>query len=126
MVSLYDLELEQLDVKIAFLHEELDETIYMSQPKDFESKSKPTHVCFLNKSLYRRKQALKQWYKKFDNFITSLGFNKSKYDTCCYFTSENILNSIYLLLYVDDMVIASKSMLRIRELKERLKSEFGT
>ncbi|KAK4841553.1 hypothetical protein QYF36_006375 [Acer negundo] len=62
LVSLYDLELEHLDVKTAFLHGGLDETIYMSQPEGFESKSKPNHVCFLKKSLYGLKQAHMQCF----------------------------------------------------------------
>ncbi|KAK0579188.1 hypothetical protein LWI29_022490 [Acer saccharum] len=124
LVSYFDMELEKLDVKTAFLHGDLDETIYMSQPKGFESKSKPSHVCLLKKSLYGLKQAPRQWNKKFDSFMTSIGFHKSNFDACLYFSSENIDNSVYLLLYVDDMLIASKEMSRIIDLKEKLKSEF--
>ncbi|GKF88183.1 reverse transcriptase, partial [Tanacetum coccineum] len=62
MVSAFDLELEQLDVKTAFLHGNLEEQIYMSQPEGFNN-SKRDQVCLLKKSLYGLKQSLRQWYK---------------------------------------------------------------
>jgi hypothetical protein len=46
-----DLEIEQMDVKTAFLHGDLEEEIYMEQPKDFSVKGKKGYVCRLKKSL---------------------------------------------------------------------------
>ena len=57
MCATYDLHLEQLDVKTAFLHENLEEEIYMLQPEGFKQKGKENLVCRLNKSLYGLKQA---------------------------------------------------------------------
>jgi len=57
MCALFDLYLEQLDVKTAFLHEKLEEEIYMLQPKGFAKTGKENLVCRLNKSLYGLKQA---------------------------------------------------------------------
>ena len=76
LVSFYNLELEQLDIKTAFLHRDLDETIYMSQPEGFESKTNPSYVCLLRKSLYGLKQALRQWYKRLDTFVTNISVRK--------------------------------------------------
>ncbi|GJS32085.1 retrovirus-related pol polyprotein from transposon TNT 1-94 [Tanacetum coccineum] len=57
MCATYDLHLEQLDVKTAFLHGNLEEEIYMLQPEGFKQKGKENLVCRLNKSLYSLKQA---------------------------------------------------------------------
>ena len=69
LVAQYDMELEQLDVKTAFLHGDLEETKYMSQPEGFVEVEEEDLVCRLNKSLYRLKQSPRQWYKRFDSFM---------------------------------------------------------
>ena len=63
MVAQLDLELVQMDVKIAFLHGDLEEEIFMSQPDGFKLKEKKELVCKLKKSLYGLKQSPRQWYK---------------------------------------------------------------
>ncbi|GJT52947.1 retrovirus-related pol polyprotein from transposon TNT 1-94 [Tanacetum coccineum] len=79
-----DYELEQLDVKTAFLHGNLEETIYMRQPPGFEEGT-GNKVCLLKKSLYGLKQSPRQWYKRFDVYMISNGFSRSSYDSCVYF-----------------------------------------
>nr|GEV15330.1 vinorine synthase-like [Tanacetum cinerariifolium] len=60
IVALQDLELEQLDVKTAFLHSHLEEEIYVEQPEGFKVPGKEDHVCRLKKSLYGLKQNPRQ------------------------------------------------------------------
>ncbi|GKU85719.1 hypothetical protein SLEP1_g345 [Rubroshorea leprosula] len=75
-----NLELEQLDVKTAFLHGDLHEEIYMDQPEGFEDKGKEHMVCKLKKSLCGLKQAPRQWYKKFDSFMMGHGYKRTNAD----------------------------------------------
>ena len=66
MPSHYDLELHQMDVKTVFLNDNIDETIYMVQPENFESDDSKQQLCILKRSIYALKQASRQWYRKFD------------------------------------------------------------
>ncbi|GAB2285911.1 hypothetical protein Dimus_039730 [Dionaea muscipula] len=123
VTAFYDLELEQMDVKTAFLNGDLDETILMHQPPGYVDKLHKDYVCKLKKSLYGLKQAPRQWYKRFDSFVSNIGFVRSKYDVCMYFAHLDTI-PIFLLLYVDDMLLISKSMPLILDLKSKLSSEF--
>ncbi|KAK1649737.1 hypothetical protein QYE76_067542 [Lolium multiflorum] len=123
IVAMHDLELEQLDVKTAFLHGELEEEIYMDQPEGFVVPGKEDLVCKLKRSLYGLKQSPRQWYKMFDSFMLAHEFKRSQYDSCVYIKFVNG-SPIYLLLYVDDMLIAAKSKKEITTLKAQLSSEF--
>ena len=118
-----DLELEQLDVKTTFLHGDLDEEIYMDQLEDFVQGRNRILVCKLRKSLYGLRQSSRKWYKKFDSFMVSQNFMRSEYDHCVYFKSFNGI-FIILVLYVDDMLIARKSMEEISRLKAQLSRTF--
>ncbi|GJS39154.1 retrotransposon protein, putative, ty1-copia subclass [Tanacetum coccineum] len=116
-----DYELEQLEVKTIFLHGNLEEVIYMRHPQGYEQGNK---VCLLKKSLYGLKQSPRQWYKRFDDYMLSNEFKRSSYDSCVYYTSCAPGEYIYLLLYVDDMLIACKSKAEIGSTKSLLKKKF--
>ena len=73
IVASENLHLEQMDVKTAFLHGDLDKEIYMQQPEGFVVPSKEHMVFKLTRSLYGLKQVPRQWYKKFDSFMTKSG-----------------------------------------------------
>ncbi|KAG8474805.1 hypothetical protein CXB51_031510 [Gossypium anomalum] len=124
IVAMHDLELDQLDVKTAFLHGELEKDIYMQQPEGFTVSEKEDYVCLLKKSLYGLKQSPRQWYKRFDSFMTSHDFKRSSFDSCVYFKKNNDSSFVYLLLYVDDMLIAAKDKGEIRKVKAQLSEEF--
>uniref|UniRef100_A0A1J3IJ96 Retrovirus-related Pol polyprotein from transposon TNT 1-94 n=1 Tax=Noccaea caerulescens TaxID=107243 RepID=A0A1J3IJ96_NOCCA len=120
----FDMELQQMDVKTAFLHGYLDETIYMEQPEGYVDKKHPDKVCLLKRSLYGLKQSPRQWNSRFDDFMQSSGYLRSEYDSCVYYKKFADDQYIYLLLYVDDILIASKSKRYVDDLKKLLKSEF--
>jgi len=119
----FDYELE-LDVKTAFLHSDLEEEIYMTQPLWFRAAGKEKLVCKLQKSFYELKQSPRQWYKRFDKFMISCAYTRSLYDPCIYFHKVSSGEYIYLRLYIDDILIASTNRSSIDKLKVRLSSEF--
>ena len=107
-------------MKTAFLHGNLEEEIYIQQPEGFVVPEKEDHVCRLKKSLYGLKQSPKQWYKRFDSFMVGHGYSKSSYDNCVYFQKTSDGSFIYLLLYVDDMLIAARDKFLVNKLKAQL------
>ncbi|KAD6795292.1 hypothetical protein E3N88_06188 [Mikania micrantha] len=124
LTAVNDFELEQLDVKTAFLHGYLDEKIYMVQPLGFEVEEHKRKMCLLKRSLYGLKQSPRQWYQRFDDYIVSHDFSRSKYDSCVYFQEYNSGEFLYLLLYVDDILVACKDKLQITAVKQLLMREF--
>ena len=123
LVAHYDLELHQMDVKTAFLNGDLEETIYMAQPKGFVVEGKEKMGCRLNKSIYGLKQASRQWYLKFDKTIKEFRFKENVEDNCVYAKFKNG-KYIFLILYVDDILLASSDVSLLRETKSFLSSHF--
>ena len=109
LVENFDIELDQMDVKTIFLHGVIKETIYLKQPEGFEDKDKKDHLCLLKRALYGLKQSPKQWNKCFDEFMMEIGFQRSSFDSCVYVKKVSGVVSIYLLLYVYDMLLANES-----------------
>ena len=112
-----------MDVKTAFLNVDLCETVYMKQPEGFEENGKEHLVCQLKKSVYRLKQASSQWYLKFDEVITSLGFVENTVDHCIYLKT-NGSKFIFLVLYVDDTLLASNDVNLLYDAKALLSKTF--
>ena len=96
----------------------------MEQPPGFVAKGNENKVCLLLKSLYGLKQSPWQWYKKFDEFMLRENFNRSSYDNCVYFKRIKEGSYLYLLIYIDDMLLIGKDIKDINGLKNALKSEF--
>jgi hypothetical protein len=106
-----------MDVKTMFLHGDLEEEIYMKQPEGFVVKGNKYLVCKLKRSLYDLKKSPMMWYQRFDTYILSLGFLRSKVDHYIY-SKEEGKNFIYVALYVDDMLPIGNIMDAIKEVKK--------
>ena len=120
-----NLEVEQLDVKTAFLHGDLEEENYMEKLEGFIDKGNDQLVCKLKKSLYGLKQAPRQWYRKFDSFMTDHGYSRTTSDHCVFVKKYPNGNFIILLLYVDDILIVGQDMSKISKLKSELSKSFA-
>ena len=112
-----------MDVKTAFLHEDLEEEIYMRQPKGFEVKGKENLVCKLKKSLYGLKQSPRMWYQKFDTYMLRLNFVRSNSDHCVYVKRTDD-QFVILTLYVDDMLLIGNSVKMVNSVKSLLAKKF--
>jgi hypothetical protein len=116
--------IHQLDVKNAFLHGTLHETVYCQQPSGFVDPSHPDFVCHLQKSLYGLKQAPRAWFQRFATFIQSIGFIPSKSDSSL-FIFRSSTQTAYLLLYVDDIVLIASSDSFLSHIVTLLNREFS-
>ncbi|GKA60475.1 ribonuclease H-like domain-containing protein [Tanacetum coccineum] len=116
--------IHQLDVKNAFLHGDLSETVYMHQPPGFRDSVHPDYVCLLQRSLYGLKQAPRAWFQRFTFYITRVGFQHSRCDSSL-FIYRHGTNTAYLLLYVDDIVLTASSETLLRQIITSLHQEFS-
>ena len=113
-----------MDVKTAFLHGELEETIYIQQPQDCLDQGKEHELYLLKKSPSGLKQSPYQLYKRFDKFMLKVEFTRSNYDNYVYF--KKLVNGmiVYLLLYVVDMLITNKDKMEVDHIKQQLCGKF--
>ncbi|RVW25418.1 Retrovirus-related Pol polyprotein from transposon RE1 [Vitis vinifera] len=113
-----------LDVKNAFLHGFLNEEVYMEQPPGYTDPQFPQHVCRLKRALYGLKQAPRAWFHRFSSFLLKLGFHSSQADSSL-FVYHSSLGTVYLLLYVDDMIITGSTPSLVHTFITRLSNKFS-
>jgi histone deacetylase 1/2 len=116
--------LRQLDVKNAFLHGVMKKEVYMKQPPGFENPNAPHHVCKLDKALYGLQQAPHAWYSRLSAKLQHFGFLPSKADTSLYLYDKCGV-TIFVLIYVDDIIVTSSSDDAITILLKDLNAHFG-
>jgi hypothetical protein len=112
-----DLEIEQTDVKIAFLYGEIDHEIHVEQPH--HTTDGTLRACKLRKALYGLKQAPRIWYQTLTSFLRDLGFEPINADLNIF-----VLSNMYIAVYVDDLLIIGPSIAEIRRIKRSLRNRF--
>jgi hypothetical protein len=111
-------------VKNAFLHGVLEEEVYMKRPPGYENSRAPSFVCKLDKSLYGLRQAPRAWFSMLSSKLQALGFMASKADTSLFIYNMSGI-TIYVLVYVDDIIVTSSSNKAITALLHDLNSSFA-
>ncbi|CAL2279421.1 unnamed protein product [Prunus armeniaca] len=117
--------LQQLDVRNAFLNGILQEEVYMVQPPGFVDPLHPKHVCRLHKALYGLKQAPRAWFQRLTSFLLGQGFLHSKSDASLFIHHSSTF-SIYVLVYVDDLIVTGQNASVINTFIDKLCSTFAS
>jgi len=112
-----------MNVKTTFLNGDLEENVYMIQPMGFSIEGKEHIVCKLKKSIYSLKQTSCQWYLRFNDTTAFFRFKENTIDQCIYLkVCES--NVIFLILYVDDILLATNDLGLLHDTKKFLSSNF--
>ena len=119
-----DLMVHQLDVRTAYLNAPIDFEVYINQPEGFKKVSETENlVCKLHKSLYGLKQSGRNWNIVLNKFFQKSGYSQSKADPCLYFKIEDH-TEIFIVVWVDDIVVAANTEQNLSTIKDKLKDQF--
>ena len=121
-VAATGLELHQLDIKTAFLNGDIDEELYMMQPPGYQ-RAGDSRACRLRRALYGLKQASRAWHLKLKEFLAKAGFQASDADPCL-FLKHIKTGLVFILVYVDDMLIAAPTQEDVGAVKAQVLREF--
>lgn len=117
------LQVWHIDVKNAYLNGKMDEEQYMRQPPGYTVPGKEKLVCKLNRCLYGLKQAARVWNTTVKQILIKLGFTQSASDACLFSKQLESGDWIYLLIYVDDIIVVCKNNRQFAMLERDLRSE---
>ncbi|GJR33392.1 putative ribonuclease H-like domain-containing protein [Tanacetum coccineum] len=113
----------QMDVKSAFLYGEIDEEVYVTQPKGFEDPFYPKHVYRVVKALYGLHQAPRAWYARLSTFLLKHNYRRGTIDKTL-FIKKNSRDIILVQVYVDDIIFGSTNKAWCTEFEVLMKGEF--
>ena len=116
----------QLDIKNVFLHGDLAEEVYMEQPPGFVAQGESGLVCKLHRSLYGLKQSPRAWFSRFSSVVQEFDMIRRAADHSVFYHHSSTGKCIYLIVYVDDIVISGTDQDGIQKLKQHLFSHFQT
>jgi hypothetical protein len=124
IAAYFDYEIWQMDVKTTFLNENLDEDVYMIQPEGFVDPINAGKICKLQKSIYGLKQASRSWNIRFDEVVKVLGFHQNEEEACVY-KKDSGSAVVFLILYVDDILLIGNDIPMLESVKASLKKSFS-
>ncbi|KAD4981808.1 hypothetical protein E3N88_18479 [Mikania micrantha] len=113
----------QMDVKSAFLHGVISETVYVSQPPGFEDPLHRDQVYKLDKALYGLHQAPRAWYETLSTHLLNNGFRRGVID-CTLFIREKDSDLLLVQVYVDDIIFGSTNDDLCKEFENVMKEKF--
>jgi hypothetical protein len=113
----------QMDVKSSFLNGNLEEEVYIEQPKGFQLSENKDHVCRLKKALYGLKQAPRAWYSRLDKYLQQQGFKRGAANNNIYIKIDNE-NMLIIVVYVDDIIFGSNDDRMSQNFAEEMQKEF--
>ncbi|KAK1606568.1 hypothetical protein QYE76_030241 [Lolium multiflorum] len=124
IAAFFDYEIWQMDVKTAFLNGDIEEELYMVQPKGFVDPKNADKVCKLQRSIYGLKQASRSWNLRFDRVIKDFGFIRTHGEACIY---KKVSGSsvAFLILYVDDILLIGNDIELLGSIKGYLNKSFS-
>ncbi|KAL6334568.1 hypothetical protein AAG906_018907 [Vitis piasezkii] len=122
-LAYFDYEIWQMDVKTTFLNGSLDECIYMKQLEGFITNGQEHLLCKLNRSIYGLKQASRSWNTCFDQTIKTFGFDQC-HDESCVYKKWNGKKVVFLVLYVDDILLIGNCIGMLTSVKDWLSQRF--
>ena len=112
-----------MDVKTTFLNGHLSEDVYMIQPEGFVDPKNARKICKLQKSIYGLKQASRSWNIRFDEVVKGFGFIKNEDEPCVYKKATGSA-LVFLVLYVDDILLIGNDIPMFEAVKTSLKEFF--
>ncbi|GJU16110.1 putative ribonuclease H-like domain-containing protein [Tanacetum coccineum] len=113
----------QMDVKSAFLYGEIEEEVYVTQPKGFEDPHFPKHVYKVVKALYGLHQAPRAWYARLSTFLLKHNYRRGTIDKTL-FIKKDSRDIILVQVYVDDIIFGSTKKAWCDEFEVLMKGEF--
>ncbi|PWA86893.1 copia protein [Artemisia annua] len=116
-------QVHHLDVKSAFLHGDLKEDVYVTQPEGFVQPGNSGKVYKLIKALYGLRQAPRAWNVKLDQTLKSLDFKKCNLEQAVY-TKRNKNSTIIVGVYVDDLIITGTPRKELELFKSQMEEKF--
>src|SRR5215216_853765 len=124
IAAYFDYEIWQMDVKTAFLNGDIEEEVYMVQPKGFVDPKDADKVCKLQRSIYGLKQASRSWNQRFDKVIKNFGFIQT-YGEACIYKKVSGSSVAFPVLYVDDILLIGNVIEFLDSIKGYLNKNFS-